>query len=556
MARSKKITEAEKKLKKKEYDRRRREKLKSNAESLEKLQEKERLKYLKKKRKVSVTSAIAAITCNVHCTKCLFRECLNCKERSLQYYLPNPNQLVTYRQWIYEVSTFEKDGKKKSVRKPVKKEYRVKLRQLIQNLEAALPLFFTHIGTIVHQYQAVQNIKKNLTINDILIHVDFSENYCCKYSEEIQAVHFGGGRQQITMHTGVLYLRKDDAIKPVSFCSLSSDNRHDTMAVWAHLKPIFDWIKTQSLPISRLHMLSDGPVNQYKNKFMFEMVCRYLKKIYPGIKHFSWHYSEPGHGKGAPDGIGGTLKRTADKVVAEGRDIVDLKSLKSILQTRCPSILLFEVTTSDILLMDDLIKQSKSISTFRGTQKIRQFVFFNNTLQCRSLSCIYCKKECTHYHLGYFQHNQSNQLLRTHNKTPQKSMKIDTMNLDKDNHRMYLPSTSRIQNHIGILKENDIIDLENDRSTVGSDSDKTATTGDHVLIKWGNAKYPGEVLSVFEDGLMVRCMKQGVKFWRWPNIKDEQLYRWEDVIQKIKMPKLVKRGNYVITELDDSISDV
>lgn len=175
----------------------------------------------------SVTSAIAAITCNVHCTKCLFRECLTCKERSLQYYLPNPNQLVTYRQWIYEVSTFEKDGKKKSVRKPVKKEYRVKLRQLVQNLEAALPLFFSHIGTIAHQYQAIQNIKKNLTINDILIHVDFSENYCCKYSEEIQAVHFGGGRQQITMHTGVLYLRKDNAIKPVSFCSLSSDNRHN-----------------------------------------------------------------------------------------------------------------------------------------------------------------------------------------------------------------------------------------------------------------------------------------------------------------------------------------
>ncbi|CAH0554935.1 unnamed protein product [Brassicogethes aeneus] len=202
---------------------------------------------------------------------------------------------------------------------------------------------------------------------------DYSENYCCKYNEEIQAVHFGGGRKQITMHTGVLYLRKDNAIKPVSFCSLSSDNRHDTMAVWAHLKPIFEWIKTQHLPISRLHMLSDGPVNQYKNKFMFEMVCRHLKDLYPEITYFSWHYSEPGYGKGAPDGVDGTLKRTADKVVAEGHDIIDLNSLKPILQSRCPSILLFEVTTADISLMDDLIKQSKTIPTFRGAQKVRQF---------------------------------------------------------------------------------------------------------------------------------------------------------------------------------------
>ncbi|CAF4845706.1 unnamed protein product [Pieris macdunnoughi] len=90
----------------------------------------------------TVTSALATITCNVHSTKCLFRKCLTCKERSLDYYLPMPNQLVTYRQWIYEVSSFEKDGKLKTVRKPLKKEYRVKLKQLVQNLEAALPLFF------------------------------------------------------------------------------------------------------------------------------------------------------------------------------------------------------------------------------------------------------------------------------------------------------------------------------------------------------------------------------------------------------------------------------
>lgn len=324
------------------------------------------------------------------------------------------------------------------------------------------------------------------------------------------------------------------------------------MAVWAHLKPIFDWIKAQHLPISRLHMLSDGPVNQYKNKFMFEMVCRHLKDLYPEITHFSWHYSEPGHGKGAPDGVGGTLKRTADKVVAEGHDIVDINSLKPILQFRCPSILLFEVTTADISLMDDLIKQSQTIPTFRGTQKIRQFVFFNNTLECRRLSCTVCKEDCTHYHLGYFQQHQSNRFANKRNKSSQMSMAIDTINIDNYNHELSLPSSSRIQDHPGIFKENDTIDLEKDRSTVVSDTDKIATIGDHVLIKWGMAKYPGEVLSVFEDGLMVRCMKQGSKFWRWPNIKDEQLYSWEDVIQKIKTPKLVKKGNYVITEIDES----
>ncbi|CAH0561766.1 unnamed protein product [Brassicogethes aeneus] len=54
MARQKKLSDAEKKLKKKEYDRKRREKMKNNTESLEKLREKERIKYLKKKEKGQV----------------------------------------------------------------------------------------------------------------------------------------------------------------------------------------------------------------------------------------------------------------------------------------------------------------------------------------------------------------------------------------------------------------------------------------------------------------------------------------------------------------------
>ncbi|KAL3279893.1 hypothetical protein HHI36_017399 [Cryptolaemus montrouzieri] len=56
MSRSGKLTAAEAKLKKKDYDRKRREKLKNSPKSLEKLREKERLKYLKKKEKDQVKS--------------------------------------------------------------------------------------------------------------------------------------------------------------------------------------------------------------------------------------------------------------------------------------------------------------------------------------------------------------------------------------------------------------------------------------------------------------------------------------------------------------------
>lgn len=47
------------------------------------------------------------------------------------------------------------------------------------------------------------------------------------------------------------------------------------------------------------------------------------------------HYSEAGHGKGAPDGIGGCLKRTADGLVAQGTEILTFESFVVELKKSC-----------------------------------------------------------------------------------------------------------------------------------------------------------------------------------------------------------------------------
>lgn len=73
--------------------------------------------------------------------------------------------------------------------------------------------------------------------DEVLIHMVFSENYLCNYGKELQSVHFGASRQQITLHTVVTY-----HISPISgemvtksFCSLSESLRHNACAVFAHL---------------------------------------------------------------------------------------------------------------------------------------------------------------------------------------------------------------------------------------------------------------------------------------------------------------------------------
>ncbi|KAF2897326.1 hypothetical protein ILUMI_08848, partial [Ignelater luminosus] len=54
---------------------------------------------------------------------------------------------------------------------------------------------------IKHEFNIVKSKKETLTENDAIIHVDLSENYQTKYAEEVQSFHFGGPRQQISVHT-------------------------------------------------------------------------------------------------------------------------------------------------------------------------------------------------------------------------------------------------------------------------------------------------------------------------------------------------------------------
>lgn len=82
----------------------------------------------------------------------------------------------------------------------------------------------------------MQRVKED----EIIIIRDFSENYTCKMSEEIQSAHFGASKNQFTLHTGVIYLEEHDS---TSFCTLSPSISHDPGAIWAHLSPIIEHAK-------------------------------------------------------------------------------------------------------------------------------------------------------------------------------------------------------------------------------------------------------------------------------------------------------------------------
>ncbi|CAG4947568.1 unnamed protein product [Parnassius apollo] len=130
---------------------------------------------------------------------------------------------------------------------------------------------------------------------------------------------------------------------------------------------------------------------------------------FSSLRLLVWNYSEKGHGKGAPDGVGAVLKRTADQIVARGNDIPNIEILVRHLKERCPGVIIEVVYESGILKKDMLIPEN--LKEFRGTMRTHQVVWSANQLQTlamRELSCSLdnCSQEaiqCSHgQHIGFY----------------------------------------------------------------------------------------------------------------------------------------------------------
>ncbi|KAL0859620.1 hypothetical protein ABMA27_010747 [Loxostege sticticalis] len=335
---------------------------------------------------------------------CLERRCVQCSEKKVDFNVINGSDTIIYERWITKNVEVTIKGQTRKVKKTIKE--RVKTSQLLLTniLKSNLPTYMQHLANFYNQIRAINFIKQNLTASDGLLHIDFSENYGCKYGTEIQSAHFGGSKGQISLHTCVFYSKDSQStIKASCFCTVSQDLRHDPVLICAHLKPVIEQIKLIIPDLKDLHILSDGPTTQYGNKTMFQMIVNYISKI-SSVESITWHFSESGHGKGAPDGVGGCLKRTCDKAVGNGRDIIDLNTFVDCTKVNCKGIMVMPIddsVVSDIQNIADAI----TVPPFKGTFKIHQITWTTrepNILHVRRLSCIVCAADtkCPHFEMG------------------------------------------------------------------------------------------------------------------------------------------------------------
>jgi len=180
--------------------------------------------------------------------------------------------------------------------------------------------------------------KDTLRDGEILIQLDFAENYAFVVQDAAQAFHFNN--DQCTLHTIVYYYRSGNQIRHRSMVVLSDCLSHDTVAVHIIQEMILKEI-TKKCAVKKVIYFTDGAKQHFKNRFQISNLLHHEEDF--GISA-EWHFHATAHGKGGCDGVGAAFKREATRASLQApasRAILTPKRLFEWAQNRFENIDIF-----------------------------------------------------------------------------------------------------------------------------------------------------------------------------------------------------------------------
>jgi hypothetical protein len=219
---------------------------------------------------------------------------------------------ITFGQWK-RVAVDDNKGNKKMIMKVVATT--LTMSDFLEKLTLQGQEFSEHVQRVRKQHKECLNIKQNLPLNEVVLNMDFAENYACKSVEEIQSAYWN--MSAVTLHPIVVYYKSGgEELKHKSIVMVSDEMAHNSNTVLTFIDRVIPEIKKLVPALQKVHYFTDSPTSQYRNKTIFRVVSNH-DDIY-GCSAV-WSYYEAGHGKGPCDGLGGTVKRMADEAVKAGK---------------------------------------------------------------------------------------------------------------------------------------------------------------------------------------------------------------------------------------------
>ena len=262
------------------------------------------------------------------------------------------------------------------------------LSEFFNDLVETIDKLTKHSYTAKAQGAYYKQRKEDLEPDTLLIQCDFAENFQFVIQDEVQSYHWS--KKYCTLHPVVIYyLDPEGKLIHESFCIISDDLTHDNCFVHQLEKFIVAYVK-QNLPhIKRFEYFTDGCAGQYKSYKNFINICLHEQDFEVPAK---WNFFATSHGKGACDGIGGTVKRLAYKESlrrVKGKYILTAKQMYDWCRDNIEGIIFHFIEALEMknTTRPFLNKRFESGCTVPGTLSYHQFYpSSSNTIEYKRLS--------------------------------------------------------------------------------------------------------------------------------------------------------------------------
>ena len=149
------------------------------------------------------------------------------------------------------------------------------------------------------------------------------------------------------------------------------------------MHPVLKEVKQTQPAVKTIHLWSDGPTTQYRNKHQLLLSSFHAPDA--GFESVMWNYFEVGHGKSVVDSVGGSLKQTADAAINQGTSITTAEKFYAVVGEET-NIKLFLIVEEDIDLTFRSIPEG--FKSLTDTMKMHQSqIIERGQIVARDFSC-------------------------------------------------------------------------------------------------------------------------------------------------------------------------
>lgn len=315
----------------------------------------------------SYQHCLAQIICNPPLPECYLGSCSCCPGiAKLTDYLmkimdENLIDNIIYKQWV-------------SVDRCTLETISMSADDFIDTFCDKIQLLLPHSFIASQQASFFNECKAFLKKDELLVTADFSKNYSFLIQDEVQGFHWNNS--QATIHPFVVYYKDMEKLCHLSFVIISECLHHNTIAFYLFQKCLIDYLKAHlaSQP-QKIYYFSDGAASQYKNRKNFINLCCHKEDF--GV-NAQWHFSATSHGKGACDGLGGTVKRLAARASLQKPYDQQIMTPRQLFEWACdniPAVDFQYCSTKDYererIFLEERFQKARTIP---GTRKFHSFI--------------------------------------------------------------------------------------------------------------------------------------------------------------------------------------